>query len=57
LLLGHRGDVPGAVVFIGLRNKLKKTLIVHTQINLLEKEKAAAGAVQWSLETNGSLLR
>jgi hypothetical protein len=55
--VGHRGDVPGAVVFTGLSNKLKKTLIVLTLVNLLEKEKAAAGAVQWSLETSGSLLR
>jgi hypothetical protein len=30
---------------------------VHTQEDLLEKEKSAAGAVQWSPETGGSLLR
>jgi hypothetical protein len=29
----------------------------NTKLNLLEKEKAAAGAVQWSPETGGSLLR
>jgi hypothetical protein len=30
---------------------------VHTQVDLLEKEKAAARAVQWSPETGSSLLR
>jgi hypothetical protein len=29
-------------------------MIVHTQVDLLEKEKATARAVQWSLETGGS---
>jgi hypothetical protein len=30
---------------------------MHTQVDLLEKEKAAATAVQWSPETGGSQLR
>jgi hypothetical protein len=48
--VGHRGVTPGVFVFARLRNK-------HTQVDLLEKEKAAARAVQQSLETGGSLLR
>jgi hypothetical protein len=55
--VGHRGAAPGALLFSGLRNKFKKTLIVHTQVNLLQKEKTGAGAVPWRLETSGFLLR
>jgi hypothetical protein len=52
-VVGYWGATPEVLVFTGVRNKLR----MCTQVDLLEKEKAAARAVQRSPETSGSLLR
>jgi hypothetical protein len=56
LLDGTGGLLPGSLSTRGL-GIAHETRIVHTQVDLSEKEKAAASAVLWRLETRGSLLR